>query len=69
MVGIDVYGLGPHALRTMAITNTLENNADLKKVQEWTGHANIATTRMYGRRKSRVGDSPTFKVSGKFHCQ
>ena len=62
MVGIDVDGFGPHALRATAITNALENNADLEKVQEWVGHANISTTRMYDRRKSRVEDSPTFKV-------
>ncbi|MBD8658436.1 site-specific integrase [Oxalobacteraceae sp. CFBP 13730] len=53
MVGINVDGFGPHALRTMAITNTLKNNADLEKLQEWAGHTNIATTQMYGRRKSR----------------
>ena len=43
--------------------NALEHEADIAKVQEWLGHANIATTRLYGRRKSRPEDSPTFKVS------
>lgn len=37
--------------------------ADIAKVQEWLGRANIATTRLYNRRKSRLEDSPTFKVS------
>ena len=32
------------------------------KVQEWLGHANIATTRLYDRRQSRPEESPTFKV-------
>jgi site-specific recombinase XerD len=36
--------------------------ADLEKVQDWVGHANIATTRMYDRRQQRAEDSPTFKV-------
>lgn len=62
-VGIDVEGFGPHALRATAITNALEHDADLEKVQDWVGHANIATTRMYDRRKHRAEDSPTFKVA------
>lgn len=62
MVGIDVGGFGPHALRATAITNALENDADLEKVQDWVGHANISTTRMYDRRQHRAEDSPTFKV-------
>lgn len=62
-VGIDVDGFGPHALRATAITNALEHDADLEKVQDWVGHANIATTRMYDRRKHRAEDSPTFKVA------
>jgi hypothetical protein len=32
-------------------------------VQEWFGHANIATARLYDRRKSQPEDSPTFRVS------
>ncbi len=63
VVGIDVDGFGPHALRATAITNALEHGADLEKVQDWVGHANIATTRMYDRRKHRAEDSPTFKVA------
>jgi hypothetical protein len=31
-------------------------------VQEWLGHADISTTRMYDNRQSRPEDSPTFKV-------
>ena len=63
MVGIDADGFGPHALRATAITNALEHDEDLEKVQDWVGHANIATTRMYDRRKHRAEDSPTFKVA------
>ena len=33
------------------------------KVQEWLGHANIATTRIYDHRRTRPEDSPTFKVT------
>jgi len=51
-----------HALRATAATNALDHQADIAKVQEWLGHANIATTRIYDRRSTRVEDSPTFKV-------
>ena len=63
-VGIttDVHGFCVHALRATAATNALSHNADIAKVQEWLGHANIATTRLYDRRQSRPEESPTFKV-------
>jgi integrase/recombinase XerD len=54
--------LGVHALRATAATNALDHQADVAKVQEWLGHANISTTRLYDRRKHRPEDSPTFKV-------
>jgi site-specific recombinase XerD len=60
---IDIAGFGPHALRATAATNALDHNADIAKVQEWLGHANISTTRVYDRRKTRSEDSPTFKVA------
>jgi site-specific recombinase XerD len=53
----------PHALRSTAATNALEHEADIAKVQDWLGHASIATTRIYDHRKSRPEDSPTFKVN------
>jgi site-specific recombinase XerD len=61
--GIAVDGLGVHGLRATAATNALDHEADIAKVQEWLGHANIATTRLYDRRRSRPEDSPTFKVA------
>jgi site-specific recombinase XerD len=60
---IDVQGFSPHSLRATAATNALDHEADIAKVQEWLGHANIATTRIYDRRQSRPEDSPTFKVT------
>jgi integrase/recombinase XerD len=50
-------------LRATAATNALDHQADIAKVQEWLGHANIATTRIYNHRKTRPEDSPTFKVN------
>ncbi|MBV8399500.1 MAG: tyrosine-type recombinase/integrase [Acetobacteraceae bacterium] len=55
--------IGAHALRATAATNALDHEADIAKVQEWLGHANIATTRIYDHRRSRPEDSPTFKVA------
>lgn len=57
------FGIGAHALRATAATNALDHQADIAKVQEWLGHANIATTRIYDHRKTRPEDSPTFKVT------
>jgi integrase/recombinase XerD len=57
------FTIGAHSLRATAATNALDHQADIAKVQEWLGHANIATTRIYDHRKTRPEDSPTFKVS------
>jgi integrase len=61
--GIDLPGFCTHALRATAATTALEHDADIAKVQEWLGHASIATTRLCDRRKNRPEDSPTFKVT------
>jgi integrase/recombinase XerD len=57
-----VEGRWVHQTRATAITNVLEHGADIAKVQAWAGHANIATTRLYDRRKTKPEDSPTFRV-------
>jgi integrase/recombinase XerD len=57
------FEIGAHALRATAATNALDHQADIAKVQEWLGHANIATTRIYDHRRTRPEDSPTFKVN------
>jgi len=57
------FKIRPHVLRATAATNALDHQADIAKVQEWLGHANISTTRIYDHRKTRPEDSPTFKVN------
>ena len=57
------FEIGAHALRATAATNALDHQADIAKVQEWLGHANISTTRIYDHRRTRAEDSPTFKVA------
>jgi integrase/recombinase XerD len=61
-IAAQVNGLCVHSLRATAATNALSHEADIAKVQEWLGHANVSTTRLYDRRKSKPEDSPTFHV-------
>ncbi len=61
-ISAEVNGLCVHSLRATAATNALAHEADIAKVQEWLGHANVSTTRLYDRRKMRPEDSPTFRV-------
>ena len=62
-VGIEGENMGPHALRATAATSALEHDADIAQVQEWLGHSNISTTKVYDRRDAKPRQSPTFKVS------
>ena len=62
-VGIEAQAICVHGLRATAATNALEHEADIAKVQEWLGHSNISTTRLYDRRKTKPEDSPTFRVT------
>lgn len=61
-IAAQVNGLCVHSLRATAATNALAHESDIAKVQEWLGHANVSTTRLYDRRKSKPEDSPTFRV-------
>jgi site-specific recombinase XerD len=48
--------------RATAATNALLHEADITKVQELLGHANISTTKLYDRRLSSPEDSAVFRV-------
>jgi len=61
-LSIKMELLGPHALRATSATNALSNGSDIAEVQEWLGHSNISTTRLYDKRKMQPEDSPTFKI-------
>jgi hypothetical protein len=36
--------------------------SEIARPAEWLGHANVSTTRLYDRRKSKPEDSPTLRV-------
>jgi integrase/recombinase XerD len=61
-ITLDTHGFCVHSLRATAATNALDHKADIAKVQEWLGHANVSTTRLYDKRNSRPEESPSFKV-------
>ena len=61
-LGWQRNGCGPHALRTTAATSALDHSADIGHVQDWLGHADIATTRLYDRRVLTIDASPTFRL-------
>jgi site-specific recombinase XerD len=62
-IDLKVVGFTTHSLRATAATNALEHGADIARVQEMCGHADISTTKMYDRRKSRPEDSATRRIS------
>jgi integrase len=57
-VGVNIEGFGAHSLRATAATNALDHQADIAKVQEWLGHANIATTRLYDPEEDQARGQP-----------
>jgi integrase/recombinase XerD len=61
-ISAQLNGLCAHSLHATAGNNALAQQANIAKVQEWLGHADVSTTRLYGRRKTRPEDSPTFRV-------
>jgi integrase/recombinase XerD len=53
-INAEVNGLCGHSLRATAATNALSHEADIAKVQEWLGHENISTIRLYDRRRRQA---------------
>ena len=61
-VGIEKGNFSTHSLRATAAANALNNHEDIRKIQQWLGHAAVQTTAMYDKRENLPEDSPTFRV-------
>jgi hypothetical protein len=61
---VRLFGVGARS----AATNALDHQADIAKVQEWLGHANIATTRIYDHRRTRPEDRGAARCVGCCIC-
>jgi integrase len=59
------FTIGAHAPRATAAMNALDNKAAIAEVQGWLGHANIATSRICGHRKTRPEDGPIFDMASR----
>lgn len=55
-------GVVPHSARATFITEALDAGTPLEMVQDTVDHKNIATTRMYDKRKVSYRDSASFRV-------
>jgi integrase len=63
-VGVDIEGFGAHSLRATAATNALDHEADIAKVQERLGHANIAASRSISSCFSLMTVAPPYRIIG-----
>ena len=61
--GLSAEVMGAHSLRATAATNALSHDADIAKVQEWLGHANVSTTRLYDRRRASPKTVRLFRLN------
>jgi hypothetical protein len=62
LVVIQASLLDRRISRPHALIKPLDAGANITKLQEWLGDANITMTRVSNHRKTRPEDSPVFKV-------
>jgi integrase len=55
IIGFEIDGCRLHTLQATIATRALEH-AEIAKVQQWLGHANISTRRVCDRHQSRAKD-------------
>ena len=60
-------GLSPHSLRHTAITEILDaTGGDLRRAQDFAGHADPRTTRRYDRRRDQLDNHGAYLLAGRF---
>jgi integrase/recombinase XerD len=66
--GITAAGvLSPHSLRHTAITEILDaTGGDLRRAQDFAGHADPRTTRRYDRRRDQLDNHGAYLLAGRF---
>jgi site-specific recombinase XerD len=57
-----ITGASPHSARTTFVSEALENDCPIEKVQKTVGHAQIKTTQMYSKRDMAFRESASFAV-------
>jgi site-specific recombinase XerD len=57
------FDISAHSLRATAAITAFDHLVDIKRVKDWLGRANLATTQLYDHRKMRPEDGPTCKVA------
>ncbi|MEU4689370.1 tyrosine-type recombinase/integrase [Actinoplanes sp. NPDC023714] len=59
--------LSPHSLRHTAITEMLDaTGGDLRRAQDFAGHADPRTTRRYDRRRDQLDNHGAYLLAGRF---
>lgn len=58
--------ISPHSTRTTFITDALDEGAPLDEVADAAGHAGVATTRGYDRRRRSLERDPAWRVAGRY---
>ena len=59
--------LSPHSLRHTAITEILDaTGGDLRRAQDFAGHADPRTTRRYDRRRDQLDNHGAYLLAGRF---
>ncbi len=63
--GMDASIVTPHTMRHTAITRLAETGADIKTIQEFSGHESLAMVLRYAHAQDRAVDRALDKLEGR----